>query len=124
MFMKVYVVAVLSALGIVSFASAIDAAPSYPGLPGEPRFGVVPPNVPWHHTRQTSGKRISQWDGSFVDPTGATVNFTMVGLDPARSNVATDIRVLIVPIRMVYGKQNGNMVFDPVKHIVGNTGKS
>ena len=117
-------IALVATMAFVPVASATGAPPAYPTLPGIPKFGVIPPNVPWHHVAQPTGKPISQWSGRFVDRTGATVDFTMIGPDPAKTNDTQNIPVLLVPLRMVYGKQNGNMTFDPVKHIVGGTHKS
>jgi hypothetical protein len=122
--MKACLAALFAIASGVSLASATDARPNYPTVPGVPKFGVMPPTVPWHHVRVFPGKQISQWSGSFVDPGGAMVNYTMIGPDPAKTNTTKNIRVLMVPVRMVYGQQNGNMTFDPVKHIVGGTNKS
>lgn len=61
-----------------------------------------------------------QWNGHFTDHLGQTINYTMVGTDPSSTNVRTTIPVVIIPIKMVYGKLNGNTTFDPKKTRVAN----
>jgi hypothetical protein len=58
--------------------------------------------------------QLPQWNGSFTDQLGQTINFTMVGGDPATTNATSKVRVYIIPIRMVFGAKNGNMTFDPL----------
>ena len=60
------------------------------------------------------GVQLAQWNGSFTDLTNKTVNFTMVGPNPAITNASTTIPVVIIPIKMVYGALNGNRTFDPL----------
>jgi len=78
-----------------------------------PLFTVMPNNVPWHHATLRPAAQLVQWNGSFVDRTGATITYTMVGPDPSGTNTTTTIPVVIVPVKMVYGAANGNMTFDP-----------
>jgi len=70
--------------------------------------------------RQSPTGNIVQWNGSFTDITKKKITFTMIGTDPTKTNVTTTIPVVIVPIKMVYGKSNGNMTFDPVKKKLPN----
>ena len=44
----------------------------------------------------------------------------MVGSDPSKTNTTTTVSVEIVPIKMVYGKNNGNKTFDPMKNKLPN----
>ena len=55
-----------------------------------PLFIVIPKDVPWHHPlpNRHPGAQLTQWNGSFVDQLGQTVNYTMVGTDPNSTNVA------------------------------------
>jgi len=78
-----------------------------------PLFTVVPHNVPWHQGAVHPGAQLTQWNGSFVDQTNATITYTMVGTDPSSTNVTTTTPVVIVPVKMVYGIANGKMTFDP-----------
>jgi len=68
------------------------------------------------------GGPLVQWNGSFVDHTGQTINYTMVGTDPATTKGITTVPVVIVPIKMVYGALNGNSSFDPLTTYSPNGG--
>ena len=83
-------------------------------------FLVIPKDVPWHHQLPSHrpGAQLTQWNGSFTDQHGLTVNYTMVGGDPSTTNRTTKTPVVIVPVIMVYGAANGNMTFDPTTTIV------
>src|SRR3954466_14017900 len=67
------------------------------------------------HRAFVPGGTLVQWNGSFTDHLGQTINYTMVGTDPSKTNVRTTIPVVIVPIKMVYGHLNGATSFDPKK---------
>jgi hypothetical protein len=104
--------AAIAAAGVL-FATAGSAASSK----ARPMFTVVPNNAPWHHPLPVHhpGAQLTQWNGSFTDHTGATINYTMVGTDPSNTNVTTIVPVLLIPVKMVYGAANGNMTFNPRK---------
>jgi hypothetical protein len=89
-----------------------DAKPMFKALPNH-RVELAPraPRVP--------AATLTQWNGSFTDLTGRTVNYTMVGTDPSTTNVTTKTPVYIFPVKMVYGATNGNHTFDP-KHVLSN----
>src|SRR3569832_1873165 len=70
--------------------------------------------------RGTPAAQLVQWNGSFRDLTGKTVNYVMVGTNPATTNTSSTVPVYIIPIKMVYGRLNGNMTFDPVGHVLPN----
>ncbi|HEY1961800.1 MAG TPA: hypothetical protein VGG69_05245 [Rhizomicrobium sp.] len=61
------------------------------------------------------------WQGSFVDKTPATRNFTMVGTDPATHNSTTTIPVVIVPLKVQFYFYFERK-FDPGRDVVANTG--
>jgi hypothetical protein len=90
------------------------------------RFSVVKPlflKLPAKkapHRAFVPGGPLVQWNGHFTDHTGQTINYTMVGTDPSKTKGITTIPVVIVPIKMVYGRFNGNMTFDPLQTTVGN----
>lgn len=64
---------------------------------------------------------IPSWNGSFAYKK-QTYHYTMVGTNPAKSGATTTIPVYIIPIKMVFGKTNGAMAFDPVtKKLHGHT---
>lgn len=50
------------------------------------------------------------WESSYDNQTFNTV---IVGADPSKTNTATTVTVAIIPIKMVYGQNNGDMTFDP-----------
>lgn len=101
---------------VVGISLAQD--PNYPNIiDAKPMFVAGPP----HPQAPTSGPQTSlvQWNGSFTDLLGKTVNFTMVGTSALNTNTATTIPVFIIPIKMVYGTQNGNKTFSP-SHVLPN----
>jgi len=103
-------------------AAGADANPSsWPGA--KPMFVTLPNNAPGHKAIRTPAAQLTQWNGSFVDLTGRTVTFTMAGTSPITTNTATTVPLVVIPIKMVYGRTNGNMTFDPLTHLVSN-GKS
>ena len=75
------------------------------------------------HLHLAPGQRVLSelptWSGSFTDFANQRVKYTMVGGNPAK-NAVTIVPVYIIPVRMVYGAENGNTALDPATHIVGN----
>src|SRR5579862_6021687 len=107
----------LSALIVLAFASftfaqdsqipqVTDAKPMYKTLPNNRHAA---PNA----ALAAPGATLKQWNGSFTDITKRQVNYTMVGTNPATTNVASTIPVYIIPVKMAYGATNGNRTFDP-----------
>jgi hypothetical protein len=70
---------------------------------------------------KAGSSNLSQWDGSFTDLTHVKRTFVMVGPDPSKNNTTTTIPVVFVPIKFVYGKNNGNKTFDPNKAMFKGT---
>lgn len=104
----------LSLTCIVSTTPAQD--PNYPSLfDAKPMFVAGPPH--WELAPQGPQTTLPLWNGSFKDRTGKTVNFSMVGTSPSSTNFATTVPVFIIPIKMVYGSQNGKKTFNP-RHIL------
>jgi hypothetical protein len=108
----------LSGLIVLTFAGLVfaqdaqipqitDAKPMYKTLPNNrhiaPKSALAVP-----------GTTLRQWNGSFTDITKQQVNYTMVGTNPATTNISSTIPVYIIPVKMVYGATNGNRTFDPV----------
>jgi hypothetical protein len=104
---------VLLAIANLAFAQAAqypditDAKPAFKTLPNHLQLAPAPAVLGLSPT-------LRQWNGSFTDKTNKKVVYTMVGTNPASTNVATTVPVYIIPIRMVYGATNGNHVFNPV----------
>src|ERR1041385_5139365 len=64
--------------------------------------------------------QLPQWNGSFTDRNGRDVNFVMLGTDPAAGAITTHVSLVLVPVIAVYGADNGNKTFNPLKHKVSN----
>jgi hypothetical protein len=105
-----------------AFAAALLAISATAAVPApaplqkpRPLYLVIPKDAPWHHQLPSHrpGSQLTQWNGSFTDQRGLTVNYTMVGTDPNTTNRTTKTPVVLVPVIMVYGANNGNMTFDP-----------
>jgi len=108
--------ALLATCAMVPYAA--NAAPDInyvkPG-PAKPMFVVGPNHLKYFPPPQQGAAQIPQWNGSFTDLTNKKITYTMIGSDPTATNVTTNLTVLIIPIKMIYGQSNGNMTFDPNK---------
>jgi hypothetical protein len=89
------------------YQDIIDAKPMFKTLPNH--LELAPSTVGAAGTTA-----LTLWNGSFIDLTKRKITYTMVGTNPAVSNVSTTIPVYIIPIKMVYGSTNGNRTFDPL----------
>jgi len=87
----------------------------------KPMFVTLQPHAQGvvHHP----ASNVVQWNGSFTDLTHQHITFTMLGTDPTKTTTSTTIQVYVVPIKMVYGRTNGHMTFDPNKD-KGSTGSN
>ncbi|MBZ5663155.1 MAG: hypothetical protein LAO30_00985 [Acidobacteriia bacterium] len=109
------VIAVSLMLACASFAQ--DA--KYPTLTdAKPMFKAGPNHMDLAPRAPVA--QLTQWNGSFKDLTGKTINFTMVGTDPSKTNTSSTIPVYIIPVRLKYGTQNGNHIFDPKNTVLSN----
>lgn len=98
--------------------ASLLAVPASASTAPKPRFVTLPNhlNLAPHHPAAS----LTQWNGSFTDLTHKTINYTMVGTNPSTNNTTATVQVMLVPIKMIYGKRNGNLTFDPVTHTVQN----
>lgn len=103
--------AMLALAGTSPVAAAAHPAP-------KPMYVTLPNHVSLAPRNPQS--ELVQWNGSFTDLSHRTVNYTMVGTDPTKTNTSTTISVVLVPVKMVYGRRNGNMTFDPANHKLSN----
>ena len=85
-----------------------------------PIFTYIPANAPGHKAPVHSASQMTQWNGIFTYLTVHHITYTMAGTDPSTNNAPTTIPVVLIPIKMVYGANNGNMTFDPNAHKVAN----
>jgi hypothetical protein len=97
-------------------ASAADQLPAGETDGAKPMFLALPQRpVPERATRTgLAAAHLPQWNGGFTDLTGKHITYTMIGTNPATTNITTSIPVYMIPIKMVYGPANGNMTFNPV----------
>jgi hypothetical protein len=120
-------VASLAALAsAIVISCAANAAPDWNGQ-ARPMFVVGTDHSPLP-IKLAPGQRppagtLQTWSGGFTDLTGRSVTFKMVGQDPSSSNTDTHIKVVLIPVIMVYGASNGNMTFDPTADKTGGKGK-
>jgi hypothetical protein len=106
---------VLACTALASLALAQDYAQI---TDAKPMFKAGPQHPP--SPNQPAGKQLVQWNGSFIDHNGAKQTFTMVGTNPATTNVTTSTTVWVIPVKFVYDASHGNKTFDPNKHKLPN----
>jgi hypothetical protein len=82
-----------------------------------PAFVAGPQHPP--SPNQKPGPNLVQWNGSFTDLTHVSRHFTMVGTNPATTNVTSNVTVWVIPIKFVYNASHGNHTFDP-QHKLSN----
>ena len=106
-------------LGLVCARGVVAQETKYPDiLDAKPMYKTGPNHM--ELAARAPAASLTQWNGSFTDLKGKTVNFTMIGTDPSQGGVSTTIPVYIIPIKMVYPKTNGHHTFDPVTATVSN----
>src|SRR5690348_16017366 len=93
--------ALLAAASTIALSSA-NAAGATRELPQNVphRYVTLPNNAPAHvmpARRLPLAAVLPQWNGTFTDKTGATINFTMAGPDPKVTNAPTTVPVVLVP---------------------------
>jgi hypothetical protein len=77
----------------------------------KPRFAALPPHSAYPVSQQPA-TNLTQWKAAYTHK-NVRYPFVMVGTNPKQTNVTTTVPVFIIPIKMVYGANNGNMTFDP-----------
>lgn len=77
-----------------------------------PMFLALPPHG--IQANRQPATQLPQWNGSFTDHLMQKITYTMIGGDPSKTNTASKVRIYIIPIKMVFGSNNGNMTFDPL----------
>jgi hypothetical protein len=87
-----------------------------------PMYTALPPHSYYPNDKAADpAAQLAQWTlnwkSSFDNRNFSSV---IVGTDPSTTNTTTTITVGIIPIKMVYGSQNGNMTFDPSTPYFGN----
>jgi hypothetical protein len=100
-------------LACASFAFAQDDPAKLRGL-----YLAVPPHS--YYAVEPSSSQLTQWTYKFTY-NGTKYTPVIVGTDATKTNTSTTVPVFIIPIKMVYGKTNGNHTFDPNKDIYPGT---
>src|SRR5229473_2500595 len=97
---KSFAVSVISASFVLACASiAFSQETKYPDIQdGKPMFKAGPNHM--ELAPRAPAAALTQWNGSFKDLTGRTVNYTMVGTNPTNTNVTTKTPVYIFPVKM------------------------
>jgi hypothetical protein len=102
-----------ASLTLACAGAAFAQEKKYPDiLDAKPMFKAGPNHM--ELAPKAPAAALVQWNGSFVDLTKKTIDYTMIGTDPSAGGVSTTVPVVIVPVKMVYGKKIGNMTFDPM----------
>ena len=117
---KRFAVSVIAASLVLASASiAFAQETKYPDiLDAKPMFKAGPNHMELAPVAPAA--TLTQWNGSFKDLLGKTVNYTMVGTSPISTNVTSTIPVYIIPVKLKYGKTNGNHTFDPKTTVLSN----
>lgn len=117
---KRFAVSVIAASLLLACASVAFAQETrYPDiLEAKPMFKAGPNHM--EVATRAPAANLAQWNGGFTDLTNKKITYTMVGTDPSKGSVSTTVPVYIIPIKMVYGKTNGNHTFDPKNHVLSN----
>jgi hypothetical protein len=116
-FASLAILASAAVLPLAAHAAGNDAAP-------RPMFTTLPNNHAQVPAPPKGSKNITQWNGTFKDLNGNTINYTMIGTDPNSTNTTSHIKTIIIPIKMVYDATDGNMTFDPLTHMVAGQKKT
>ncbi|MGH6887714.1 MAG: hypothetical protein ACREHF_00705 [Rhizomicrobium sp.] len=112
----------LAALALLAASVALPgmvSAATNPNLPSLKPGTFAPRYVALHHEQSLTGKvptsELTQWNGSYTDLTGKTINFTQIGGNPATTDSTTTITVLLIPVKFVFTQGGKNYTFDPAR---------
>src|SRR5579864_2812616 len=97
---------VAGCLASVAFAQDSNSKP-------RARFMALPPHS--YYPVKPSSNHLTQWTYNFTYQ-GQKYSPVIVGTNPSKTNVTTTTPVFIIPIKMVFGKNNGNHTYDPNKN--------
>ena len=107
--LKLFVALLLTCTCLVGITFAQDSGQAKPRA----MFLAIPPHS--YYPVAPSSSQLTQWVYSFTY-NGQKYTPTIVGTDPRTTNVTTTTPVFIVPIKMVFPKNNGNKTYDPLKN--------
>jgi hypothetical protein len=101
-------------LACASLAFAQDASETKPRA----MYLAIPPHS--YYPVEPSTDQLTQWTYSFTYQ-GNKYTPVIVGTDATKTNTSTTTPVVIIPIKLVFGKTNGNHTYDPNKDIYPGT---
>jgi len=95
----------LVALPLQGFAQQVSTA--------RPMFKSIPPHNLYPDAVPAAGQ-LPQWTFNWTSSFNHR-NFSsvIIGTDPSTTNTTTTVQVVVIPVKMVYGANNGNTTFDP-----------
>jgi hypothetical protein len=83
-----------------------------------PRFVAIPPHS--YYPIEPSADQLTQWTYTFTY-NGTKYTPVIVGTDATKTNTTTTVPVFIIPMKLIYGKKNGNHTYDPNKDLFPGT---
>lgn len=117
----------LAALALLAASVALPgmvSAATNPNLPSLKPGTFKPMFVAKHNEQPLTQKiptaQLAQWNGSYTDLLGNTINFTQVGGNPATTNTTTTVTVLLIPVKFVITQNGKTYTFDPKKVKLAN----
>jgi hypothetical protein len=105
---------VLACVCLATAAFAQDDAASKPRA----MYLAIPPHS--YYPVEPSTNQLTQWTYSFTY-NGQKYTPVIVGTNATNTNASTTTPVVIIPIKLVFGKTNGNHTYDPNKDIYPGT---
>jgi hypothetical protein len=112
-------VGVIAVSFVLACAGTAFSQEKYPDvLDAKPMFRALPNHKELAPTGNSTS--LTQWKGTFTDLTKRKISFTMVGTDPTSTNTSSTTPVYIIPVKLKYGKTNGNHTFDPKTTVLSN----
>jgi len=97
----------------VAFAQDVQTA--------RPMFLAVPPHSYGPVRQADPAAQLPQWTFPFTSSfNNRQYKPVIVGTDPSQNNSTTTVTVGVIPLKMVYGPNNGNMTFDPNTPYINN----
>src|SRR5260221_14683843 len=91
------------------YPEILDAKPMFKAGPNHTELAPLAPAT-----------TLTQWNGTFKDLHGLTVQCIMEGTDPATTNSSSTTPVHIITIKMLYGPTSANCSLDPKNHVLSN----
>jgi hypothetical protein len=108
----------LAALALVGCLAGIALAQDDGAVKPRAMYLAIPPHS--YYPVEKSPSQLTQWTYSFTY-NGQKYTPVIVGTNATNTDTSTTTPVVIVPIKLIFGKTNGNHTFDPNKDIYPGT---